>query len=120
LQPGVPLAVLPPAPVLPPAAELPACELPTVAPPPVLADTCFPLSDGEEWAGFKGFNLRLANGNTLVNYGPGGVICEITPDKKRAFQVKFDVATGDDHYNKMVGNTVLVADLYALNGGGPK
>jgi hypothetical protein len=77
-------------------------------------------SDGAEWAGFKGYNLRLANGNTLANYGSGGVICEITPDKKRVFQVKFDVPTGDDYYNKLVGNTVLLADLYALNGGGPK
>jgi hypothetical protein len=30
------------------------------------------------------------------------------------------VPTGDDYYNKMVGNNVLLADLYALNGGGPK
>jgi hypothetical protein len=77
-------------------------------------------SDGAEWAGFKGYNLRLGNGNTLVNYGSGGVIREVTPDKKTAFEVKFDVASGDDYYNKMVGNTVPVADLYALNGGGPK
>jgi hypothetical protein len=77
-------------------------------------------SDGAEWAGYKGYNLRLANGNTLVNYGSGGVIREVTPDKKAAFEVKFDVPSGDDYYNKMVGNTVLVSDLYALNGGGPK
>jgi hypothetical protein len=77
-------------------------------------------SDGAEWASYKGYNLRLANGNTLVNYGSGGVIREVTPDKKAAFEVKFDVPTGDDYYNKMVGNTVLVSDLYALNGGGPK
>jgi len=36
------------------------------------------------------------------------------------FEVKFDVPTGDDYYNKMVGNVVPVSDLYALNGGGPK
>jgi hypothetical protein len=77
-------------------------------------------SEGAEWAGYKGYNLRLANGNTLVNYGSGGVIREVTPDKKAAFEVKFDVPSGDDYYNKMVGNTVLVSDLYALNGGGPK
>jgi hypothetical protein len=74
-------------------------------------------SDGTEWAEFKGFNMRLANGNTLVNYGSGGAIREVTPDKKTVFHVKFDVATGDDYYNKMVGNTVLIDDLYALNGG---
>jgi hypothetical protein len=55
-----------------------------------------------------------------VNYGSGGVIREITPDRKAVFEVKFDVATGDDYYNKMVGDTLLVDDLYALNGGGPK
>ncbi len=44
----------------------------------------------------------------------------ITPDKKTVFYVKFDVTTGDDFFNKMVGNNVLVNDLYALNGGGPK
>jgi hypothetical protein len=74
-------------------------------------------SDGKEWAAFKGYNLRLGNGNTLVNYGSGGVIREVTPDKKTAFEVSFLVTPGDGYDNKMVGNTVLVADLYALNGG---
>lgn len=77
-------------------------------------------SEGTEWPTFKGFNFRLANGNTLVNYGTGGVIREVTADKKTVFQVKFDVPTGDDYNNKMVGNTVPIADLYTLNGGGPK
>jgi len=77
-------------------------------------------SEGAEWPAFKGYNLRLANGNTLVNYGSGGVIREVTADKRNAFQVKFDVPTGDDYDNKLVGNTVLVSDLYSLNGGGPK
>jgi hypothetical protein len=75
---------------------------------------------GPEWAMYKGMALRLPNGNTLGNYGTGGVIREITPDKKTVFHVKFDVATGNDFYNKMVGHNVLVDDLYALNGGGPK
>jgi hypothetical protein len=48
------------------------------------------------------------------------VIREVTPDKKTAFEVSFLVTPGDGYNNKMVGNTVLVADLYALNGGGPK
>lgn len=74
-------------------------------------------SDGKEWAAFKGYNLRLTNGNTLVNYGSGGVIREVTPDKKTAFEVSFLVTPGDGYDNKMVGNTVLVSDLYALNGG---
>ena len=77
-------------------------------------------TEGVEWAHSKGMAIRLANGNTLMNYGTGGVIREVTPDKKTVFNVKFDVTTGDDNYNKMVGNNELVDDLYALNGGGPK
>ena len=41
-------------------------------------------------------------------------------DKQTVFHVKFDVATGDDYFNKMVGHNVLINDLYALNGGGPR
>jgi hypothetical protein len=69
---------------------------------------------------YKGMAIRLPNGNTLANYGTGGFIREITPDKRTAFHVKFDVDGGDDFFNKMVGHNVLVADLYALNGGGPR
>ena len=74
-------------------------------------------TDGPEWAHAKGMAIRLANGNTLANYGTGGVIREITPDKQTAFHVKFDTPNGSDFYNKMVGNNVLIDDLYALNGG---
>lgn len=77
-------------------------------------------NEGEEWAMYKGMALRLPNGNTLANYGTGGVIREITPDKETAFLVKFDVEEGDDFFNKMVGHNVFVDDLYALNGGGPE
>lgn len=77
-------------------------------------------NEGEEWAMFKGMAIRLPNGNTLGNYGTGGVIREITPDKQSAFTVKFDVPNGNDFYNKMVGHNVLIDDLYALNGGGPE
>jgi len=79
-------------------------------------------SDGPEWANAKGFALRLANGNTLANYGTGGVIREITPDKRTVFQVKFPAAasSANPYYNRMVGSSVYVDDLYALNGGGPQ
>ena len=77
-------------------------------------------SDGPEWAMYKGMVILLPNGNYLANYGTGGVIREITPDKKTVFYVKWDVTTGDDFFNRMVGNNVLIDDLYALNGGGPK
>ena len=77
-------------------------------------------ADGPEWAYSRGEVAILSNGNYLVNYGTGGVIREVTPDKKTVFYVKFDVATGNDDYNKLVGRTFLVDDLYKLNGGGPK
>jgi hypothetical protein len=48
------------------------------------------------------------------------VIREVTADKKTAFEVGFPAGIGDGYHNNMVGNNVLVADLYALNGGGPK
>lgn len=79
-------------------------------------------TEGPEWAHAKGFAMRLANGNTLANYGTGGVIREITPDKKTVFQVKFPAANSNanPYYNRMVGNNVYLDDLYALNGGGPQ
>jgi hypothetical protein len=77
-------------------------------------------TDGPEWAHAKGFAIRLANGNTLANYGTGGVIREITADKRTVFHAKFDTPGANDFYNKMVGNTWLIDDLYALNVGGPQ
>jgi hypothetical protein len=72
---------------------------------------------GPEWPRAKGMAIRLSNGNTLVNYGTGGVIREVTPGGRTVFGVKFDVPFGDDRFNKMVGHNVLIDDLYALNGG---
>jgi hypothetical protein len=74
-------------------------------------------TDGLEWPRAKGMAIRVSNGNTLGNYGTGGVIREITPHGRTVFGVKFDVPEGNDFYNKMVGNNVLIDDLYALNGG---
>jgi hypothetical protein len=73
-------------------------------------------TEGPEWPRAKGMAIRLANGNTLANYGTGGVIREITPEKISAWHVKFDVPEGDDFFNKMVGHNELIDDLYALNG----
>jgi hypothetical protein len=77
-------------------------------------------NEGDEWPMYKGMAIRLPNGNTLANYGTGGAIREITPDKRTAFHVRFDADGGNDFFNKMVGHNVLIDDLYALNGGGPK
>jgi hypothetical protein len=74
-------------------------------------------TEGPEWPRSRGMAIRLANGNTLGNYGTAGVIREITPDKQTVFHVKFDIPRGNDAYNKLVGNNVLIDDLYALNGG---
>jgi hypothetical protein len=74
-------------------------------------------NEGPEWAMYKGMAIRLPGGNTLANYGTGGVIREITPDKRTAFLLKFDADRGDDFFNKMVGHNVLIDDLYALNAG---
>lgn len=76
--------------------------------------------DGPEWAQSRGMAIRLANGNVLANYGTGGVIREITPDKKTVFLVKWDVSGPTDYFGKLVGHNFFLNDLYALNGGGPK
>jgi len=77
-------------------------------------------SDGAEWAASRGMALRLSNGNTLVNYGTGGVIREVTADKKTVFYVKFDNPGASDDFNKLVGHNFFTDDLYTMNGGGPQ
>ena len=77
-------------------------------------------SDGPEWAASRGEAVRLSNGNTLINYGTGGVIREVTPAKKTVFYVKWDITSSNDYFNKLVGHDFLIDDLYTLNGGGPK
>jgi hypothetical protein len=89
-----------------------------IFPDPVLGQDGVYLA--QEWSRAKGMAIRLPNGNTLGNFGEGGVIRELTPDQKTVFYVKFAVATGTDCFNKMVCNNVFVEDLYSLNGGGPK
>jgi hypothetical protein len=74
-------------------------------------------TNGPEWARSRGMVVKLENGNYLANYGTGGVIRELTEDKETVFQVKFDIPTGDDAFNKLVGNTFYIDDLYRLNGG---
>jgi hypothetical protein len=74
-------------------------------------------TDGPEWATSRGMAMRLANGNTLVNYGTGGVIREVTPDKETVFYAKFDLEGGDDFRNRMLGHCEPIEDLYTLNVG---
>ncbi len=62
-----------------------------------------------DYADYAGEATRLANGNTLVNYGTDGTIREVTPDGEIAWEVDFR--------SHLVGHDTLVPDLYALNRG---
>lgn len=65
-------------------------------------------STSDWYAECSGEAVRLENGNTLLNYGCGGGIREITSDG----QVAWDV---DAH--GLVGHQTQVGDLYAVNQG---
>ena len=67
-----------------------------------------------EWPQFKGEATRLESGNTLVNFGTGGIIKEITPSKDTVWHVKWDADFEDDTFNKMVGHSIMLSDLYPL------
>jgi hypothetical protein len=64
----------------------------------------------EVWAKYSGEAVRLEGGNTLINYGTGGEIREVTG----AGEVAWSLQWGDE---RTVGHTQLVADLYTLNEG---
>jgi hypothetical protein len=68
----------------------------------------------DEWPRWKGEAYRVTGGNTLVNYGSGGSIWEVTPDGQTAWNVKWDADFPNDYINKMVGHSILINDLYAL------
>lgn len=62
----------------------------------------------DRYAECSGEAVRLAGGNTLLNYGCGQAIREVTPDGAVAWEVE----TG-----ALIGHQSLVDDLYALNVG---
>lgn len=64
----------------------------------------------EPWAQYSGEAVRLENGNTLVNYGTGGEVREVTADGELVWSLQF----GDEH---TLGHTQLITDLYAVNTG---
>lgn len=68
----------------------------------------------DEWPRWKGEAFRVPGGNTLVNYGSGGTIREVTPGGQTAWHVKWDADFSSDYINKMVGHSTLIDDLYAL------
>ena len=61
----------------------------------------------DEYAFYSGDAHRVSNGNTLVNYGTGGALREVTPDGEIAFLV-------DWNFTYVLGHNELVDDLYAL------
>lgn len=75
--------------------------------------------EGDEYAMYMGeaHKVQNGNGNVLANYGTGGVIKEMAPNKQTAWCVKWDAPFSDDQNNKMVGHCTLLDDLYALNRG---
>ncbi len=62
-----------------------------------------------DWPDERGMAMRLPGGNTLGNYGPTGVIVEVTYGKEVAWRVDF--------HDKLLSNNILTNDLYALNRG---
>jgi hypothetical protein len=64
----------------------------------------------DSWAQYSGEATRLVNGNTLINYGTGGDIREVTADGETVWWLQY----GD---GCTLGHTQLVSDLYAINAG---
>ncbi len=67
----------------------------------------------DEYATYGGEAIRLDNGNTLICYGTGGSIREVTRDKEIAWNIQW-VSGSHSH---LLGHNTLMDDLYALNRG---
>jgi hypothetical protein len=63
------------------------------------------------WAKYSGEAVRLESGGTLINYGTGGEIREVS----LAGELLWQVSWGEGY---TLGHTQLIDDLYALNDGG--
>jgi hypothetical protein len=68
-----------------------------------------------DWPMLSGEATRMENGNTLINYGTGGSIREVTPDKQTAWRVLWDAGFPEEEKNKLCGHNTFINDLYALN-----
>jgi len=62
----------------------------------------------DEYATYAGEAFRLENGNTLINYGSGGNIREVTADGRVAWSATFE--------GRLVGHTSLLAGLEGVRG----
>ena len=56
---------------------------------------------------YNGEAHRLANGNTLHNYGSAGHLREVTSDKEIVWEVSWSG-------NKLLGRTIFLEDLWAF------
>lgn len=63
----------------------------------------------QDWADERGMAMRIPGGGVLGNYGPSGVIVEVSDELEVAWRVEFG--------EKLLGNNILIDDLYALNRG---
>lgn len=61
------------------------------------------------YAQYAGGAIRLANGNTMVTVGTDGAVLELDPSGEIAWEL--------DWAGHLVGNVLLLDDLYALNQG---
>jgi hypothetical protein len=62
------------------------------------------------YATYAGEAIRLPGGNTLINYGTGADLREVTHDKEVVWEVEWD-----ETY--LIGHVSLIEDLYALDRG---
>jgi hypothetical protein len=62
----------------------------------------------DHYAECSGEAVRLTNGNTLLNYGCGGAVREVTPEGEVAWEIQT---------HELIGHQTLVGDLYAINQG---
>lgn len=72
-------------------------------------------SYGEDhYASQEGEAVRLENGNTLIGYGTGGALVEVSPGGELLWELAWpeNAETG----TTLIGHATLLGDLHALNG----
>ncbi len=68
------------------------------------------FDDAPYYATYGGEAYRLENGNTIIEYGTGGAVLEITYDQAVAWDLEWDSSP-------LLGHVNFIGDLYALNEG---
>jgi hypothetical protein len=67
----------------------------------------------DRYAKYSGEATRTGQGNTLIGYGTGGALREVTPAGELAWELEW-LSPGHSH---LIGHATLLEDLYALNQG---